>query len=75
MAESEGGNPRDDDGGVGGGEGPRQEGRNPAADGRKIALASKLVRDRETPTAEVCGAVGVSRATPYRHLGPDGSPR
>jgi hypothetical protein len=28
-------------------------------DERKIALVSKLVRGRETPISEVCGAVGV----------------
>jgi DNA-binding phage protein len=33
------------------------------------------MRDRETPISEVCDAVGVSRATLYRYLEPDGSPR
>jgi DNA-binding phage protein len=33
------------------------------------------MRDRETPISEVCEAVGVSRATLYRHLKPDGTPR
>ena len=44
-------------------------------DGRKVALASKLMRDRETPISEVCEVVGVSRATLYRYLRPDGTPR
>ena len=44
-------------------------------DEKKILLASKLMHDRETPSSEVCEAVGVSRATLYRHLEPDGSPR
>ena len=44
-------------------------------DERKIALASKLMRDRDTPIGEVCDAVGVSKATIYRYLQPDGTPR
>jgi AcrR family transcriptional regulator len=44
-------------------------------DEAKIALASKLMRDRETPVSAVCEAAGVSRATFYRYLGPDGTPR
>ena len=50
-------------------------GREPAIDEGKIALASKLMRDRETPVSAVCEAVGVSRATLYRYVGPDGTPR
>lgn len=42
---------------------------------RKIAVASKLMQDRDTPISEVCEAVGVSRATLYRYLTPDGKPR
>lgn len=53
----------------------RKGGRKPVMDDRKIALASKLMRDREAPISEVCEAVGVSRATLYRYLGPDGAPR
>ena len=53
----------------------RRGGRKPAMDERKIALASKLMRDRETPIAEVCEAVGVLKATIYRYLEPDGTPR
>ena len=41
----------------------RRGGRKPAMDEGKIALASRLMRDRETTVAEVCEAVGVSRAT------------
>jgi DNA invertase Pin-like site-specific DNA recombinase len=52
----------------------RKGGRKPAMDERKVALASKLMRDRETPISEVCEAIGVSRATLYRHLEPDGTP-
>lgn len=44
-------------------------------DDGKIALASKLMRDRGTPLSEVCEAVGVSRATLYRYLTPDDRPR
>lgn len=53
----------------------RRGGRKPAMDECKIALASRLMRDRETPISEVCEAVGVSRATLYRYVGPDGTPR
>ena len=53
----------------------RKGGRKPVMDEGKIALASELMRDRETPISTVCEAVGVSRATLYRHLKPDGTPR
>ena len=53
----------------------RKGGRKPVMDEKKIALASKLMRDRETPISEVCEAVGVSRATLYRYLEPNGAPR
>jgi DNA invertase Pin-like site-specific DNA recombinase len=53
----------------------RKGGRKPVMDERKIILASKLMRYRETPILEVCEAVGVSRATLYRYLRPDGTPR
>ena len=42
---------------------------------QKIALTWKLMRDREMPIAEVRDAVGVSRATLYHDLKPDGTPR
>jgi hypothetical protein len=44
-------------------------------DDRKVALVSKPMRDRETPISAVCEAVRVSRATLYRYVGPDGTPR
>lgn len=53
----------------------RKGGRKPVMDHKKLALASKLMRDRETPISEVCDAVGVSRATLYRYLKPDGTLR
>lgn len=53
----------------------RKGGRKPVMDQKKIALASKLMRDRETAITEVCEAVRVSRATIYRYLHPDGTPR
>ena len=52
----------------------RRGGRKPVMNQRKIALASKLMRDRETPMSEVCEAVGVSKATLYRYVRPDGTP-
>lgn len=53
----------------------RKRGRKPAMDEKKVALASKLMLDREKPISEVCEAVGVSRATLYRYLTPDGKRR
>jgi hypothetical protein len=38
-------------------------------------VAARLMKDRETPIAEVCEAVGVFRATLYRYLKPDGTLR
>jgi DNA invertase Pin-like site-specific DNA recombinase len=57
----------------------KKGGRNRVMDERKIALAARLMRDRDVPISEViseaCGAVGVSRATLHRYLNPDGTPR
>lgn len=53
----------------------RKGGRKPVMDEKKIALASKLMRDREMPISEVSDAVGVSKATIYRYLKPDGTLR
>lgn len=44
-------------------------------DGKKASISSKLMRVREAPISEVCGAVGVFRATLYRYPKPDGSLR
>ncbi len=53
----------------------RKGGRKPFMDEKKLALASKTLKNREIPVGEVCKAVGVSRSTLYRHLKPDGSVR
>jgi DNA invertase Pin-like site-specific DNA recombinase len=53
----------------------RKGGRKPVMDERKIALASNLMKARVMPVSEVCEAVGVSRATLYRNVKPDGTPR
>ena len=53
----------------------RKGGRKPVMDRKKIALASKLMKDRDVPIPEVCKAVGVSRATLYRYLSPNGTPK
>ncbi len=53
----------------------RKGGRKPVMNEKKLALASRLMKDRETPIGEVSEAVGVSRATLYRYLTPDGKPR
>lgn len=49
----------------------RKGGRKPTMDEKKIALASRLMSDREVPSSEVCRAIGVSRSTLYRYLTPD----
>lgn len=46
----------------------RKGGRKPAMAEKKITLASRLMRDHETPISQVCEAVGVSRATLYRYV-------
>jgi DNA invertase Pin-like site-specific DNA recombinase len=53
----------------------KKGGRKRVMDERKIALAARLMKDRDVPISEVCGAVDVSRATLYRYLNPDGTPR
>ena len=53
----------------------RKGGRKPVMDEKKIALASKLMRDKEVPIGQVCEAVGVSSSTLYRYLTPDGKRR
>ena len=53
----------------------RKGGRKPVMDRKKITLASKLMKDRDVPIPAVCEAVGVSRATLYRYLRPDGTLR
>ena len=53
----------------------KEGGRKRVMDERKIALAARLMRDREVPISEVCEAAGVWRATLYRYLKPDGAPR
>ena len=42
---------------------------------KKVSLTSKLMRDQATLISEVREAVGVSKATIYRYLNPDGTPR
>lgn len=46
----------------------RKGGRKPAMD-EKIALAKRLIADREKPVEEICRALGVSRSTLYRYAG------
>ena len=53
----------------------KKGGRKRVMDERKVAIAARLMKDRDVPVSEVCGAVGVSRATLYRYLNPDGIPR
>jgi DNA invertase Pin-like site-specific DNA recombinase len=53
----------------------KKGGRKRVMDERKVALAARLMKDGDVPVSEVCEAVGVSRATLYRYLNPDGTPR
>ena len=50
----------------------RKGGRKPVMDQKKVALARKMMADRETSATEVAEALGVSKATLYRYVGPDG---
>ena len=45
----------------------RKGGRKPLMTPTKVALARRLY-DEGTPPAEIAGALGVSRATIYRHV-------
>jgi DNA invertase Pin-like site-specific DNA recombinase len=53
----------------------KKGGRKPAMDEQKITLASSLIKARVMTVSEVCEVVGVSRATLYRYVRPDGTPR
>ncbi len=53
----------------------RKGGRKPVMDERKISLASSLMRDRANSVQDVCETLGISRATLYRYVAPDGAPR
>ena len=53
----------------------RKGGRKPVMDERKVRLASSLMRDRTNSVQDVCETLGVSRATLYRYVSPDGTPR
>ena len=53
----------------------RKGGRKPVMDERKISLAPSLMRDRANSVRDVCETLGVSRATLYRYVSPDGAPR
>ena len=41
----------------------------------KVELAARLMKDAETPIQEICAALGVSKSTLYRYVGPDGRVR
>ena len=53
----------------------RQGGRPRSMDEQTVKLASRLMKDPELSIAEVCAAVGVSSATLYRYVGPEGTIR
>jgi DNA invertase Pin-like site-specific DNA recombinase len=52
----------------------RKGGRKPVMDEKKIALASAMLNDKSNSVTDVCEALGISRATLYRYLRPDGTP-
>ena len=53
----------------------RSGGRPRAMDDEKVRLASRLMKDPEVSVGGVCRAVGVSSATLYRYVAPDGTVR
>lgn len=53
----------------------RSVGRPRSMDERKLVLASRLTKHKETPVSEVCEIVGVSKATLYRYVQPEGTRR
>ena len=53
----------------------RKGGRPRSMDDQKIRLAAKLMKDPDMTIEEVCNAVGVSSATLYRYLTPEGTVR
>ena len=53
----------------------RKGGRKPKMTKQKVEAASKLLADPETSIDSVCETIGVSRATLYRYVAPDGAVR
>ena len=53
----------------------RKGGRPRAMDEEKIRIASRLMQDPGISITEVCRAIGVSSATLYRYVAPDGALR
>lgn len=51
----------------------RLGGRPKAMDKTKLKIASTLMRDQTMSIKEICKEIGVSRATLYRYINPDGS--
>jgi DNA invertase Pin-like site-specific DNA recombinase len=52
----------------------RRGGRKRVMDEKKVALASAMLKDHSSSVTDVCEALGVSRATLYRYVRPDGTP-
>jgi len=50
-------------------------GRPPALEEGDIKLAQRLVQDPDVPVETICDRLGISSATLYRYVGPDGSRR
>jgi DNA invertase Pin-like site-specific DNA recombinase len=48
-------------------------GRPPALDEGDIKLAQRLIQDPDVPVEMICERLGISLATLYRYVGPDGS--
>ncbi|MCS4047626.1 DNA invertase Pin-like site-specific DNA recombinase [Salinibacter ruber] len=50
-------------------------GRPPALDEGDIKMAQRLIQDPDVPVDTICQRLGISSATLYRYVGPDGSRR
>jgi DNA invertase Pin-like site-specific DNA recombinase len=53
----------------------RKGGRKRVMDQKKVVLASSMLKDRSNSVTDVCEALGISRATLYRYIRPDVTPR
>ena len=53
----------------------RVGGRPPALDEEEIPQVQALMQDEEVSTSDICERYGISRATLYRYVGPDGERR
>lgn len=50
-------------------------GRKPSMDKKQLQIAATLMKDKSISIKEVCATLGISRATLYRHISPEGEIR